>query len=310
MKPHQLRAFVALAEGGNLAKASQRLNKTAAAISKSIRELEATFNIELFNRTAKGMTLSDGGRVLLPRARAILAERTRADQELRMLREEQGALLRVGVTPAVSVLIAPELIERCLLRMPSIRLELHEYPRDQMAQRLDDGTLDLALHGVPSYLHQDPEQRDGLLYETELAVVARAGGPLSEARSLDDLRHAVWIYMDSRGHQQAYIDECFQSAGLEPPARFLVCSAAVLAMSMTLQMDAVAIVARPVADFYRGIAVLPVLPEPPSLSVYSLVRPSVAASALVEMFLSVARDALKNQAGRPLAIHRQASLQA
>lgn len=69
-----LRAFVEIAECGNLTFAASRLNRSQSAISVQIRKLETELNTSLFVREGKGMSLSSNGETLLPVARRVLAE--------------------------------------------------------------------------------------------------------------------------------------------------------------------------------------------------------------------------------------------
>ena len=69
-----LKTFVTIAESENLTLAATRLNRTQSAISVQLKKLEETLSVSLFDRHARGMTLSDKGRVFLPAARRALAE--------------------------------------------------------------------------------------------------------------------------------------------------------------------------------------------------------------------------------------------
>ena len=69
-----LKAFVAIAEYGNLTHAAEKLNRTQAAISVQLRKLEEELNVLLFDRLSRGMSLTENGKSLLPFARRALAE--------------------------------------------------------------------------------------------------------------------------------------------------------------------------------------------------------------------------------------------
>ncbi|MCC8395718.1 LysR family transcriptional regulator [Paraburkholderia sp. MMS20-SJTR3] len=287
MKNHQLRAFLALAEGGSLVKAAARLNKTTAAVSKTIRELEERFEVSLFQRTPHGMPLTAAGRILLPRAQSILAEMVRADEELRTHRGLHQERLRVGLTPAVSVLLGPKVIERFVGQLPDIRLEVFEYQREQMSHRLDDGSLDVALCAIPSFMNRSADPVGELLFSTEFSLAVHSDGDLAGARSLADLQEALWVYTDPSGAQESFIANAFIEADLQPPLRALLCTASGLGVALALNTSAVVLVARPIAEANARVTVLPLLPDTPTLSVYSLVRPSESSSSLVDAFLQI-----------------------
>jgi len=65
---------VEVAKAGSLNKASEVLYVALPNISRSIRELEADLGITIFDRTAKGMTLTPDGEVFIEYAREILRQ--------------------------------------------------------------------------------------------------------------------------------------------------------------------------------------------------------------------------------------------
>jgi DNA-binding transcriptional LysR family regulator len=80
MKLDQLTMFVNVAELGTLSLASAKLHKTQPAISQSIRQLESSFNLALFNRTGYRLELTDAGNVLYQKAIHLLDEATALQQ--------------------------------------------------------------------------------------------------------------------------------------------------------------------------------------------------------------------------------------
>src|SRR5712675_2346251 len=70
-----LRFFVAVAEEGSLSVAAERRLHTAQpSLSRQMRDLEYTVGAQLMVRSARGIELTDAGRVFLDRARLALAQ--------------------------------------------------------------------------------------------------------------------------------------------------------------------------------------------------------------------------------------------
>jgi DNA-binding transcriptional LysR family regulator len=94
-----LNAFVQVVKLGSLNSAARHLNQSTSALSKTIKRLEASLNLSLFERVHRQMRLNRSGQQLLERAGALLmhAELTRAavmgSQSKRHLRVGGPALL-------------------------------------------------------------------------------------------------------------------------------------------------------------------------------------------------------------------------
>lgn len=72
MELYQLRSFAAVARIRNLTRAAKALNISQSALSSQVRALEEELGLSLFARSAKGMALTDSGRVILTHAREVL----------------------------------------------------------------------------------------------------------------------------------------------------------------------------------------------------------------------------------------------
>ncbi|EJJ27192.1 LysR family transcriptional regulator [Rhizobium sp. CF142] len=108
----ELRAFAAVAEHGNFARAAARLGISASALSQTIRTLEERMGIRLLNRTTRSVAPSEAGQRLLSRLLPALADLDQAVADVSALRDTPAGLLRINA-PRVAIghglapLIAP-----------------------------------------------------------------------------------------------------------------------------------------------------------------------------------------------------------
>ena len=68
----QLRAFVAVAETGGVARAAERLTRSQPAVTRQLQDLETVLGVALFDRTRRSLELTETGEALLEDARALL----------------------------------------------------------------------------------------------------------------------------------------------------------------------------------------------------------------------------------------------
>ena len=137
----ELRAFVAVAEHGNFARAAARLGISASALSQTIRTLEERMGIRLLNRTTRSVAPSEAGQRLLTRLLPALADLDQAVADITALRDTPTGLLRINA-PRVAIVhrLAP-LIAPFHAAYPDIVIDIivDDKLSDIVADRFDAG---------------------------------------------------------------------------------------------------------------------------------------------------------------------------
>ncbi|GAB5468573.1 MAG: LysR family transcriptional regulator [Rhodospirillales bacterium] len=140
-----LRTFHAVAEAGNVTQAAALLGRTQSAISVQIRKLEETLSVRLFERRARGVTLTDEGKRLLPVARKALQE---IDRVAALFADPLAGKVRVGLPDDYSeTVLAP-----ALARFASRHAQVEIFARSGCTAGFPDAIarqeLDLALYSA------------------------------------------------------------------------------------------------------------------------------------------------------------------
>lgn len=143
-----------VARAGSFAGAAAALRHTPSAVSQQIAALERGAGIVLVERSTRGVTLTDAGRLLLETADTVHAELLAADRQLRELREQGPPTLTVVTFPSAGEpLLAPALtaLTGAPTEGPSGEGDKHvditviEAEPDDALIALRDGVADLAL---------------------------------------------------------------------------------------------------------------------------------------------------------------------
>jgi LysR family transcriptional regulator, nitrogen assimilation regulatory protein len=145
----QLRAFMTIADTGNVTRAAELLNVVQPAVSRQLRLLEEDVGSDLFERGRHGMVLTEAGKALLVYARRAMLELDRARAEIGGTSERIGGLVTVGLLPSTSDLIASALVSAVAANYPGIRMRIAMGYAGTLQQWLETGEVDAALlYGV------------------------------------------------------------------------------------------------------------------------------------------------------------------
>ncbi|WP_169949562.1 LysR family transcriptional regulator [Microbispora sp. H11081] len=148
MELRQLEYFVAVAEERNFTRAAERVHISQPGVSAQIRQLERELGAELFDRSARSVTLTDAGKAALDHARAALA----AAGALRQAVGEVTGLIRgrlaVGMVVGCTVTPLFDALAAFHRAHPGVEIALLEDSSDRLVDGVRSGALDLALAGL------------------------------------------------------------------------------------------------------------------------------------------------------------------
>ena len=150
--------FLAIAEEGSLSAAAQRLGVTQPALTKAIRRLEDETGSALFDRNARGVSLTVYGRALLRHARLLTTTLRDAADEIQALRAGLTGEVRLGAGPAWHTNILPEAIRRLRQTSPKIRIKVTGGLDNVLKAQLRAGAFDLVLAVTPEVSADEPVQ--------------------------------------------------------------------------------------------------------------------------------------------------------
>src|SRR5438445_12497727 len=99
MELHQLRYFCAVAETGSFSRAAEQSHVAQPSLSQQIIKLEEELGARLFDRLGRSVRLTELGKILLPRARAVRRELGAARGDVVGRKAFGGRPVTVGVRP-------------------------------------------------------------------------------------------------------------------------------------------------------------------------------------------------------------------
>lgn len=241
MKLNQLRDIVAVAERGSLRAAARHLAVAQPALTRSVRDLERELGAPLFERRARGMSLTAMGVAFVRRANAVLSEVRRAREEVEQLHGGTRGEVVAGLSMVALIALLPKALSLFRARYPNVQLHLIEGWYPTLENALKDGSMDFyvgpePVQAPPSDLVQE------LLFENVRIVLARKGHPLNHARSLRQLIDAEWATTSVTFKAEEEFSELFSRFDLPAPRLALRSQSALTLMTSLAASDLLAMV--------------------------------------------------------------------
>jgi LysR family transcriptional regulator of abg operon len=239
MKLHQLRDLVAIAEHGSLRAAARHLGMAQPTLTRSLSDLERELGAPLFERRSKGMAATALGRAFIRRSMAILNDVRHAKEEFDQLRGNATGSVTIGLSIAAHIRLLAKTLTPFRRSYPRVRLRIIEgfYPSLELG--LQDGSVDFYIGPdpdlkLPSGLHKK------ILLPGRRSVLARAGHPLVNAKSLKELVDAEWITTSITTKAENELGDLFKRYGLPAPILALQCQSALTLLSCLANSDLLA----------------------------------------------------------------------
>ncbi|MEZ3181843.1 LysR family transcriptional regulator [Streptomyces pimonensis] len=250
MDLRQLEYFVAVSEEQNFTRAAERVHISQSGVSAQIRQLERELGAELFDRSARTVTLTAAGKAALEHARAALAA---AGAVGRAVGEVTGLVrgqLTVGMVTGCTLTPLFDALAAFHRAHPGVEISLLEDSSDRLADGVRTGAVDLALIGAAT---ATPDGLEALTIISERLVVAvPVGHPLAEQKRVtlcDLVAHPIVCMPPGTGLRTVF-DQACAAQNLRPTIALQVSAADAIA-ELAARGLAVAVLSASMAAHYR-----------------------------------------------------------
>jgi len=253
-----LQLFSAIALCGSLTQAAARVHLSPASASARIRRLEGEAGCSLFERHARGLSLTLAGEAMQRHARQVLAEVVALDVELGSFADQAASVVRLFANTNALGGCLPQDLASFLAAHPQIDVLLEELPSSVIVRAVSEGVADVGIVAgevAASDLSFLPYRRD------QLVLICPRKHPLAQQQTVKfiDTVSENYISLDSDSAIHAFLLGRAREVG-----RRLRIRAQVRGFDAVCRMVAagvgVALVPRSVVDTIRPLESLCVLP--------------------------------------------------
>jgi DNA-binding transcriptional LysR family regulator len=215
METRLLRMFCAVAEGGGLGAAADRLHLTPSAISHGIKALERELGCRLFERAGKKIVLNQAGEQLLAQVQPPLNSLDAAAEAIKRLGKWGQTRLRIGAAASVCCYLLPDVIGELKRSNPRLEFQVESGDTPEMVELLKTHKVDLAICLAP-------ENGSGLeirsLFRDELMFTFAASHPWAAGRPIprDEMRTQPLILYQRASFTARLVSDFFRKLDLVP----------------------------------------------------------------------------------------------
>jgi DNA-binding transcriptional LysR family regulator len=275
--PRRLALLREVARHGSFSRAATALYLTQPAVSRQIAKLEHEAGVRLLERSARGLRLTEAGRVAVERAEVIAGQLAAAEAELEAIATLGAGRLRMTAFPTAASTLVLDAIKTFRRQHPDVEVTFVESGTNVGLKRLRGGEVDLALafreHGraAPAeWADLDAE----LLLVDPLYVAVAANHRLAgrAAIRLRDLADDDWIQAVQAGATGITYQACL-AAGFEPRIAALSDHAPITQGLVALGIGVTLISSLSLPQARKDIAVRPLKPQGPKRDVFAVTLP-------------------------------------
>lgn len=143
MTLRHLQIFLAVCEKKNMTEAANSLFMTQPSVSQVIKELETHYNVKLFERKGRMLTITREGDIL--RSYGIHIVNSFEEVEKKLAEEQYHSPLRIGANVTVGVTMIQQIIKKFGELYPDVCVEIFINNSKTIREKIDRSELDFAL---------------------------------------------------------------------------------------------------------------------------------------------------------------------
>ncbi|MGE3990001.1 LysR substrate-binding domain-containing protein [Pseudorhodoplanes sp.] len=260
LRMRHLDVLLAVAAEGSMQRAAQRVHLTQPAISKLVREMETMFGATLFERSKRGVMLTESGRALAIRAEYLRNDMDNAREEVAAIARGTLGSLRIGALPVAESRLLPKSLMALRRIAPDLRVRVHDGTGAALLGSLRRGELDCVIGRLDSRADGKDLVAEKLL-RLPTRIVARRQHPLAAKRRLrpEDLASYPWVLPQPGAPIRTVIDGIFAAAGIAAPVPIVESTSIRLNYELVRSSDMIGVMPDDAATAYKADRALAIL---------------------------------------------------
>nr|YP_010276945.1 lysR transcriptional regulator [Thalassionema bacillare]UHY40468.1 lysR transcriptional regulator [Thalassionema bacillare]UHY40855.1 lysR transcriptional regulator [Thalassionema bacillare]UHY41113.1 lysR transcriptional regulator [Thalassionema bacillare] len=213
----QLRILRAIATEKSFTKAANVLFLSQPYLSRQIKALEKTLDVNLVRRNSQIICLTENGEIFLQYTERILALCEESCRALIDLKNGERGNLGVGASQTIGTYLMPRLLALFAQNNPQIKLKVQVNSTRLISKLIVNRQVDLAVVGgqVPKELKQSLDIEP--FVEDELNLIISNSNPFAKQKKIkkEDLYHLNFITLHSTSTIRKFVDNILKKNNIE-----------------------------------------------------------------------------------------------
>lgn len=143
------KVFCQVAKSKSFSKASKELYMTQPAVSQAVMQLERELDIRLFNRTPKGVTLTNEGKLLFEYVNSAINLINSGEEKILESKDLTVGELKIGVGDTISKYFLLSYLEVFHNKYPNLKFKIINGTTSELCDLIKSGEIDIAICNLP-----------------------------------------------------------------------------------------------------------------------------------------------------------------
>lgn len=208
------RIFLTVAREGSFSKGALKLYVTQPAVSQAIGNLEEKCGVRLFNRMARGVSLTSAGRILLEYIEPAFNLIRSGERRLEDIRDMVSGEIRISASDTFCMYYLPPYLDRFRSNYPGIRLNIANKTSAETVEMLKAGEADLGIMNLGSAVDENIQiwKKDTLEY----VFIAKKGTLSNEGKwyTPKELSELPLLTLEKGTTTREHLENYFEREGI------------------------------------------------------------------------------------------------
>lgn len=213
------RVFCTVGKCESFSQAARELFMTQPAVSQSIMQLENELDTRLFNRTPKGVTLTDEGSLLFEYIQSAINLIDVGEEKISEFKNLTTGELKIGVGDTISRYYLLPYLEAFHTRYPSIKIKIFNGTTLELITVLKSGGVDIAICNLPVN-DSAIEARPSMQIQDIFVCGEKYKTFLSKPIAAQELEKFPLIMLEPKSNSRRLVEDALFQAGVKIAPEF------------------------------------------------------------------------------------------